>query len=374
MCDILRQEIMQDNGHSKLKAKTLDLITKLRLEANVLNANKTARNTTSSVQGKSVKETTENEKPEKEPLGLDENGQIKLTHDAEDIKQMLEMGMLKQSHGAPSQKASVMGASTGGENMRNTLAKLPSQKEVSKQSSHQEDVRPQNKTMTELKAKQVAEFSVESVGQFDHTEEKTESGIQAKEHEILSKGPDPPLLSARGPQGNFSTFDGDVDSEFAGKMEQFVKDSIEQAYGELSVKVRVVRKELEEEFKNQLDQVRSGYTGQILETQAAMSSIQSEQDAMLEKVKKSQAELLLINRNIAGNLKKLRQDQVDIGQKANVNQQLIVHLIDQALVMESTLSQHMETTNGKNQNLNNISVNLNQSQITDRHKTSYMSS
>ena len=105
-----------------------------------------------------------------------------------------------------------------------------------------------------------------------------------------------------------------------------------------------------------------------------MSSIQSEQDAMLEKVKKSQAELLLINRNIAGNLKKLRQDQVDIGQKANVNQQLIVHLIDQALVMESTLSQHMETTTGKNKNLNNISVNLNQSQITDRHKTSYMSS
>ena len=25
MCDILRQEIMQDTGHSKLKAKTLDL-------------------------------------------------------------------------------------------------------------------------------------------------------------------------------------------------------------------------------------------------------------------------------------------------------------------------------------------------------------
>ena len=69
-----------------------------------------------------------------------------------------------------------------------------------------------------------------------------------------------------------------------------------------------------------MEQVRNGYTGQILETQAAMSTIQSEQDAMLEKVKKSQGELLLINRNIAGNLKKLRQEQVDIGQKANVNQ------------------------------------------------------
>ena len=35
---------------------------------------------------------------EKEPLGLDENGQIKLSHDAEDIKQMVEMGMIKQSY------------------------------------------------------------------------------------------------------------------------------------------------------------------------------------------------------------------------------------------------------------------------------------
>ena len=43
MCDVLRAEIMQDTGHSKLKAKTLDLISKLRLEANVLNASKTGK-------------------------------------------------------------------------------------------------------------------------------------------------------------------------------------------------------------------------------------------------------------------------------------------------------------------------------------------
>ena len=43
MSDALRAEIMQDSGHSKLKAKTLDLITRLRLESNVLNAQKTAR-------------------------------------------------------------------------------------------------------------------------------------------------------------------------------------------------------------------------------------------------------------------------------------------------------------------------------------------
>ena len=43
MCDVLRQEIMQDTGHSKLKQKTLDLISKLRVEANVLNSTKTGK-------------------------------------------------------------------------------------------------------------------------------------------------------------------------------------------------------------------------------------------------------------------------------------------------------------------------------------------
>ena len=123
MCDMLRQEIMQDNGHSKLKAKTLDLINKLRLEANVLNANKNKVNTQNSLNGKNTKES---EIAEKEPLGLDENGQIKLSHDAEDIKQMVELGMIKQSLGSPSKNASVMGTSTQ-ENMRITLNKLPSQ-------------------------------------------------------------------------------------------------------------------------------------------------------------------------------------------------------------------------------------------------------
>ena len=79
MCDVMRQDLMHDTGSSKLKNKVLDLITKLRVEASVLNPSKT---------GKAVYyEPTE--ETEKEPLGLDENGQIKLTHDAEDIKSMV---------------------------------------------------------------------------------------------------------------------------------------------------------------------------------------------------------------------------------------------------------------------------------------------
>ena len=105
---------------------------------------------------------------------------------------MVEMGMIKQSYGSPSQKASVMGTSTGGAEMRINLNKLPSQQEVVKQINKAEAVRPENKTMTELKAKQVAEFSARSVDDFDRSE-GNQSGIQAKEQEVLSREPEPAL-------------------------------------------------------------------------------------------------------------------------------------------------------------------------------------
>ena len=43
MADALRQDIMTDTGNSKLKAKVLDVISKLRIEANVLNSAKNAK-------------------------------------------------------------------------------------------------------------------------------------------------------------------------------------------------------------------------------------------------------------------------------------------------------------------------------------------
>ncbi len=41
MARALRKDIISDKGNSKLKHTTLDLITALRLEENLLNANKT---------------------------------------------------------------------------------------------------------------------------------------------------------------------------------------------------------------------------------------------------------------------------------------------------------------------------------------------
>ena len=89
MSEALRDDIIKDCGHSKLKAKCLDLITKLRVEAKVLNPSKTAR----APQPPDNFETQASlKKPE---LGLDDNGQIKLGHGVEDIKEMVEKGMIK---------------------------------------------------------------------------------------------------------------------------------------------------------------------------------------------------------------------------------------------------------------------------------------
>ena len=43
MSEVLREDIMNDCGHPKLRAKCLDLISKLRLEANILNGQKTGK-------------------------------------------------------------------------------------------------------------------------------------------------------------------------------------------------------------------------------------------------------------------------------------------------------------------------------------------
>lgn len=37
MSEALREEVIKDNGHPKLKLKALDLITKMRVESKILN-------------------------------------------------------------------------------------------------------------------------------------------------------------------------------------------------------------------------------------------------------------------------------------------------------------------------------------------------
>ena len=70
MMEQMRIEVFKDTGHSKLKQKCLDLISKLRLEADILNPSKTGR--AALVESPYSNEPLDEE--EKANLSLDENG------------------------------------------------------------------------------------------------------------------------------------------------------------------------------------------------------------------------------------------------------------------------------------------------------------
>ena len=78
MTDALRDEVLKDTGHPKLRSKCLDLITKMRLEAQILNPSKTARipspkSPPPAIPNK-LANTASDAPVEKEKLCLDENG------------------------------------------------------------------------------------------------------------------------------------------------------------------------------------------------------------------------------------------------------------------------------------------------------------
>ena len=63
---------------------------------------------------------------------------------------------------------------------------------------------------------------------------------------------------------------------------------------------------------------------------------------MLDKVRKSQQEILVINKNIASNLKRMRADMLEVARNSGVNQNLIANLLDQAIIMEQVLQIHFD--------------------------------
>ena len=75
MANTLRDEIIRDVGHPKLKAKCLDLIHKLRLEANILNVSKTGKaDPSKQIDQPKLTNIKNFDDNGKEVLGVDENG------------------------------------------------------------------------------------------------------------------------------------------------------------------------------------------------------------------------------------------------------------------------------------------------------------
>ena len=63
---------------------------------------------------------------------------------------------------------------------------------------------------------------------------------------------------------------------------------------------------------------------------------------MTEKVRTSQSEILMINKNLASNLKKQRGEIGEVQAKSTLNQTLIESLLVQAISMEQTMQFHLD--------------------------------
>ena len=61
------------------------------------------------------------------------------------------------------------------------------------------------------------------------------------------------------------------------------------------------------------------FKSQITETQAAVSSIQLDQEGITEKVRSSQTEILMINKNLAGSLKRYKNELDEINKRSCLN-------------------------------------------------------
>ena len=101
-------------------------------------------------------------------------------------------------------------------------------------------------------------------------------------------------------------------------------------------------REKSEDIEQQIEDLEARYKSQITETQAAISAIQLDQDQMLDRVRSSQTEILMINKNLASNLKKQRSELTDLQTKCNLNQTIIESMLVQAISLEQTMQAHLD--------------------------------
>ena len=65
-------------------------------------------------------------------------------------------------------------------------------------------------------------------------------------------------------------------------------------------------------LSKRVDDIDLATKSSITETQIAVSAIQVDMDKLVEKVRSSQSEILMINKNLASNLKKQRTEIIEI--------------------------------------------------------------
>lgn len=105
--------------------------------------------------------------------------------------------------------------------------------------------------------------------------------------------------------------------------------------------------------------------------------MQVDQDKLIDKVRSSQSEILMINKNLASNLKMQRSEIAEIQNKSSLNMTLIESLLVQAISMEQLLQYHLDHCMGADQGSINIKpsmINIKSQDVQPPFNNSVMSS
>lgn len=100
------------------------------------------------------------------------------------------------------------------------------------------------------------------------------------------------------------TVDDGYDSDTMIRVDNKIKREIEGVQAKCFQQIEMRLLEDKSDVSTRMTNLEISTKSQITETQVAISAIQLDQEKMLDKVRSSQTEVLMINKNLAANLKK----------------------------------------------------------------------
>lgn len=92
------------------------------------------------------------------------------------------------------------------------------------------------------------------------------------------------------------------------KIEDFVRTETEIAREKMNKTLKARLQEILEDVNKKMNSIRSELMGQFSEAITTMNQVKDEQDAIMDKMKKTQTEILIVNRTMAGQFKKMKDN------------------------------------------------------------------
>lgn len=90
------------------------------------------------------------------------------------------------------------------------------------------------------------------------------------------------------------------------KIEDFVRTETEIAREKMNKTLKARLQEMLEDVNKKMNSIRSELMGQFSEAITTMNQVKDEQDAIMDKMKKTQTEILIVNRTMASQFKKMK--------------------------------------------------------------------